>query len=520
MKNKIFFVALTVLVAAIPFVFNIYYTTPDDPRYIGLVSGAYTGTPMKELIYVGTILGGIEAFLYSHFSALEWYSIIYYLLTLCSFCTLLAITLNKDKGRLEKYSLIILLFVSQIYLSLTPQFTTLATQLGFTSLVCVLRSNKSRSWAIVGLVFFFFATQMRFVAAFIPYMVACPLFIRTIKLSDKQWWKERVWLLGIIAVAAFTFTADKIAYRDPQWSEFDKANDARAYIADNPIAGDFKNELKDTKEAIAYDLLYSYRVFDTNITPPEKLIEYQQVFKGRALQTIRHNILPYIYGYKALGCWIYIIVLVVLVVDLLRHRKWWALCLLWAILTMFALANLQMMSYSFPKERVMLCTYVALVFATLYIANEYSKYSQQIILVTIAVVGLQYLKRDFYEVRQSLSERTIVQETEQMIQSAGDSKVMLLVPTYLTPEAFQTSSSPIYTKSVIQGWLHFYPATEKKYQPFTTFTDGLPLLVQKESVEQLALICKLLKLEYNKDANISIIKESEHYQLVNLIEER
>lgn len=517
-KNKIIFVALTILIATIPFVFDIYYTTPDDPRYISLVSGAYTGTPLKELIYIGSILGAFEASLYNTIPSIEWYSIMYYVLTLSSFCTLLTVVLKLKKDKWIKYSMVVLLFVCQMYLSLTPQFTTLATQLGFTSLVCMLRSAKNKGWAITGIIFFFFATQMRFVAAFIPYMVACPLFIRTIRFNDRLWWKERVWLFGIIAAASVTFAADKIVYSDQQWSEFDKANDARAYIADNPIAGEYKNELKDSKESIAYDLLYRYRIFDTNIITPDKLLEYQQVFKSRVSQTIRHNILPYLNSYKALGCWIYIIVLILLIIDLLRLRKWWALCLLSTTLIMFVLANLQMMSYSFPKERVMLCTYVALIFATLYIANEYSEYSKHLIFITILVVGLQYVKRDYHEIRNSLSERTIVQETEQMILAAGDTKVMLLVPTYLTPEAFHTSFSPIYTKSVIQGWMHFYPAAEKMYQPFTAFTEGLPLLVKKEATEQLDMILELLRLHYNKTATVQVCKESEHYKLVRLIE--
>ena len=65
-KNRIFFFFASIfIIAFIPFVFDVYYTTPDDPRYIALVSGAYTGTPEKELVYEGVILGLLESKLYS-----------------------------------------------------------------------------------------------------------------------------------------------------------------------------------------------------------------------------------------------------------------------------------------------------------------------------------------------------------------------------------------------------------------------------------------------------------------------
>ena len=80
---------LTLLVALIPFICNIYYVTPDDPRYIALVSGAYTGTPQKELIYIGSIYGALLAFLYDTIEGHEWYSIFYYFLSLICFLTLL-----------------------------------------------------------------------------------------------------------------------------------------------------------------------------------------------------------------------------------------------------------------------------------------------------------------------------------------------------------------------------------------------------------------------------------------------
>jgi hypothetical protein len=103
-----------------------------------------------------------------------------------------------------------------------------------------------------------------------------------------------------------------------------------------------------------------------------------------------------------------------------------------------------------------------------------------------------------------------------MIEKVKDSKVMLPVPTYLTPEAFHTSKSPIYTNSIIQGWMHFYPKADLRCQPFTAFTDGLPILVRKNAMEQLDIIQRLLKLHYDIDSRQDILDESENYYLVKI----
>ena len=74
MKKKIivFGVLPVLLIALIPFVFDVYFTTSDDPRFIALVSGAYTGSPEKELLYEGVILGFFESKLYSFSPDFEW----------------------------------------------------------------------------------------------------------------------------------------------------------------------------------------------------------------------------------------------------------------------------------------------------------------------------------------------------------------------------------------------------------------------------------------------------------------
>lgn len=518
-KRKLsLFVFLALLIVLIPFVCNVYYVTSDDPRYIGLVSGAYTGTPMKELIYVGAIIGGVEAFLYSIVPGIEWYSVFYYVLTTSCFCTILWCTLyNKKFGTAVRYVVLALVFILQIYLSLTPQFTTLSTQLGFTSLVCLLYADGRRIWNVWGILLFFLATQMRFAAAFIPYMVAWPLFFMKLGIHNKLWWSRKSWLIGLLMVATLTFCYEKYTYSDEKWNSFQTVNDARAYVADNPIAGEYTKYISVPEDKLAFALWYRYRVFDLNILSTEKIIEYKNIFKEKALETIRYNVKTYAITYLNMGIWLVAILGLILIYELIQKREWWNLVILSIIYIMFVAANLQMMSFSVAKERVMLGSYAALFFATMYMVCNHVRRARELIIASCMILGFQYLIKDYEQYTKNKDNQSLIVETEQMILTSGMPKVMLLVYVHLTPEAFHTSESPIYTHSIIQGWLHFYPKADLRYQPFTSFTDGLPILVDKKNIEQIRIIRQLLQMHYGIRSYSKTIKESEHYVLIELI---
>lgn len=511
-----FIIIATFVVAAIPFLFDIYYATPDDPRYIGLVSGAYTGTPQRELIYLGSIIGSIEAFLYRKFSDLEWYSIIYNLLSLSSFITLELLLLRSTLKHYLKYSILALLLVVQIYLTLSPQFTLLSTQLGFTSLLIMLCANKKKFRYFISFIFFFFAIQLRFVAAFIPFMIACPLFLYDFRPHNRSWWIEKSWVIGLILIASLSLIAENKTYNTPEWREFNITNDARGYIADNPIAAEYTGSIIDKKERIAYDLFYRFRIFDLNITTQKDFLKYAKDLHQRTLDNIKINFRPYLTIYLKMGGGMLFLTACWLLFELLRKRQWWTLCLLAGSCMLFIIANLHMMSYSIYKERVMLGCYVSLAFVLSYILLNNARNAKLILTVICIITCIQYTKYDYDKIQQSRYGISLVRETENMILSSKTNKVMLLVPTCLTPEAFHTSKSPIYTHSVIQGWMHIYPKSNTTFQPFTSFTEGLPILVEKSSIEQISLIRELIKMQYGISTSVTKINESNHYILLKL----
>ena len=516
-KNRMFFFFLSVLVIAfIPFFFDVYFTTSDDPRFIALVSGAYTGMPEKELIYEGVILGFLETKLYSLAPDFEWYSIVYYLCTLFAFAAILWQVLICDLSKWKRIAVVSLVLITQIYLSFKPQFTTLATQLSFASIILGISPNGGYKKYWLSILLFFFAAQFRLAAALLPYMIAWPLFLKDMNLRSLIWWKEKIWLISIILVVLACYGADKCTYHSEEWKTFNNINDARGYMADNPMAITYSNEIKNEKDRLAFDLYYRYRIFDLNILTPEKLEEYQQIFKQRKFDTICFNGRDYLKTYWNMGGWMVVLLCLWLFSELVRKRQWLALLLCVTSIGMFTLANLNMMSTSFAKERVIFCSYVTLLFVILYLLSAYSHYSHYVVIVVCIVYSIQYLYKDYECIKDTRRPRPIIAETESMIEKVKDSKVLLPLPSNVTPEVFHTSKSPIYKNSIIHGGMHFYPKVDKRCQPFTAFVDGLPLLVRKNTMEQLDIIQRLLEMHYGIESQQRIVDESKNYYLVKI----
>lgn len=511
---------LTVLVALIPFICNIYYVTPDDPRYIALVSGAYTGTPQKELIYIGSIYGALLAFLYDTIEGHEWYSIFYYFLSLICFLTLLQRIIICSLSRSIKWSLVLLLFSAQCYLSLKPQFTMLATQISFTSLICMSIGIEAKRKSIVllgfSVILFFIATQIRLAAAFIPYMIACPLFFCNKDIKRKIWWTRRMWILGLLIVATITVVVDKITYNSEEWKSFYTYNDDRAYVADNPSSEDYSLKISDNKEKLAFELFCKYRIFDTNILTPAKLHKYKVDLCNMKWKTIRTNIKPYIYNYLYIGGWVLLVVFSWMATNFRRQKSKMAIILILMTLGLFALANIQMMSYSFAKERVLLFSLASLLYAICYII-KYTLQKNDVLLLSVSLMlTILFAHKGIRAFNETQADHSLISETESIIKSDKHEKILITVPVCLTPEAFHTSNSPIWTKSIVQGWMHCYPKVESKYRNFTALTNGLPLLIEKSSREQVSYIRKLIELQYRQYTKENILIESEHYILISL----
>lgn len=510
------FALLVLIIILIPFIFCLYYDTPDDPRYIFLCSGSYTDKPCYELVYVGTLIGRLNVTLYNSFPAIEWYSVFYFTMSILAFVTMALLCLGKMKDAVCKYSVLILLTVIHIYLTLHPQFTMLATELGFASFHVMLFANANKKVYLWGIFLFFLGVQMRFAAVFIPYMIAFPLFLMNFSLKDKSFWLERSWLVGLLVVSFITLFADRITYSSDQWQSFIRYNSARQFIADNPCGDLLEGEIHDEEDRLAYELFYHYRLFDHKILTIEKIENYKRQLESKTWMTIRHNIRPYLLAYNDMGGKILLLLCLMLMVELVRHKKWMCLTILVSMVSMFLLANIYMMSTSYIKDRVALFSFVSLFMGIVYMSFYNIRYFRYVFFFMCFYFCCSYAKKDYDAAMVSLHERPLIDETERMLTQSKCSRVFLPTYTELTLEVFHTKESPIGKKGIIQGWMHIYPKLPPKYKSFTAFTDGLPLLVKKEDAGQIALIQRLLYLHYKKKTKAVILRQSRHYYFMKI----
>lgn len=515
--SKILISVSVIALLSILFFQTIYFSTSDDPRYIYLLSGVYTGTPCAEVVFMGYLFGTLCSWLYSMNSTIEWYTVILYGLYILSYIVITWHVLKWNPQKtFVKYVVAFSFFVFQIYLLLIPQNTILAIELSFASLVLMLNSKYCFRKQFYGILLFFIATQIRLSAAFIPYMIACPLFLCDFRWKDASWWKSRISLGGLIVAAAITIFTGKSAYSDEQWKEFNEYNEARGFLADNPIAGEITAKIANQEDRLAYDLFYRYRIFDQNILTIEKINNYKKIYENKRNEVIRRNIRPYMNAYRNMGGGWVLLVLVWVVFELVKRKRYYALINLIIVIVLFLGANLFMMSTSFPKERVLLGSLMSFFFAIIFVSYNYVKYIEILLVIICLFWGFRYTSLDYSTLRIHLPNNE-VKEVEQILRQSDYEKVMLPVPTQLVPEVFHTSSSQIGKKGVIQGWMHIYPKADLSYQPFTAFVEGLPLLVKKDATEQIDIIKTLLKLHYNINATHIILEESENYYLIKLL---
>lgn len=302
MKTKRFILSVTILIfVLLPFCIKIFWSAADDPRYIFMTSGAYTGTHSGSLLYVGSIYGNFVGWLYQLFPVLEWYSVIYYLLFTVSVFLLSKAILNSTLSREIKCSVYVILFITHLYMAISPQSTFLASDLSISTMVLI-RGKRSHAKFLLSFCLFFIATQMRLFGALMPYMIAMPIFMLSKNITIGNV-KRYVMPFAVFFVLSCTsFLSDYLKYHSTsEWTQFKKFDAARCYITDNPLSGELIDGIHNPKDKLAYMLFQKYRIYDTNVLPVEKMVHYADMMKTYRLKNIQNNIVPYARFYLSFG---------------------------------------------------------------------------------------------------------------------------------------------------------------------------------------------------------------------------
>lgn len=517
MKKKHFILLLTIILfAIIPVCFNIFWSAADDPRYIFMTSGAYTGTPSGSLMYVGSLYGSFIAFLYSITVNIEWYSLLYYFFFILSIAIITKKILWANIKAEIKYLGLSLILFTHTYMALSPQSTFLAADLSIASMALLYR-YKNRINLIYAALVFFIATQFRLFGALMPYFIALPIFFfyKGVSLSNVR--KYIVPSCIFILLSAITFGSDYIRYNStPEWHEFKKFDAARCYIADNPLSYKLSEHISNKEDKLSYDLFQKYRIYDTNIMTVDKMVNYASMMKKYRWKNIQNNIRSYVHFYLSFGFWGVVLLILWGGISLFMSKDNKRLILLLATSALFAFANLFMMGQSEAKERALIGALFSFVFAVIIILGIKFKHYRLCYIIFTLCFCLQFTKH-IKQVYQCIPDKmAILEETESILNEVPYQKVYMPVPSCIDPEAFHSSNSPIANKTVIQGWLQIFPEEDLKYRHLTAFSNGLPILVKKEAKKQVQIIKELLDIHYGIKTEIKLLRASKNYELIQL----
>ena len=252
-KYKRYILAFSILFNALLFMLVIANNPPvwytnDDFRMMTIVSGAYTGTPSADIIFMRYPIGIILSGLYKITTLIPWYALFtmfcmyvpscifsYYLVkkTYEKKCTALGIVL---------YLLLFLLLI-QKYICL-PQFTLTSAFMGVGAIALIHEMPEKNNGRHI--VFAAFCAILSFAVRSKTFYLLLPviaLIIAVRILRDKHSLKKYVlWGISTIVICGLVFAVDMLAWSRPEYKEFKEFKEVRAEVYDyDAIPGYYEN---------------------------------------------------------------------------------------------------------------------------------------------------------------------------------------------------------------------------------------------------------------------------------------
>lgn len=501
---------------------NIVYSTADDYMYILITSGAYTGTPSPYTIFEGYLYSSLIASLYKLTNQLEWFSIVQHFLGVLSF---VVISWYLFKSKLKSslvYCFYSVIFVAQLYVLLSPNFTLSAAELSFASLVVLLNNRGNIKYEMFALLLFLVGSEIRFLAVFLPLMVLFPIFMYS---QEKKFYISKQFLhtsfflcCMVIGAIILKVYSNNIYNSDSNWKYFFEYNNARGYLNDNPRANDAIKIFDDDNKKEEYNLLINYRVNDGNIVTAGELNKCADFIKGSFFESISHNIISYILMIIQIGGIFAFFILIFLVYEMLRGREYW-LCAIaaWGIISV-AFACLFMASSSVAKLRTIMplifAQYFLMVWCSYRIKKKYFNYLWMFFCL-FGVLRLGFWTKAIY--KDNANAISGIEEVNHFLMTVPMPKLLVHTKIPIRGEAFHYSQSPIAKKLVRAGWLTNSPITKIHYDGFLSYTKGLPYFYNKSQEKYVEKIQSLLGSYYGIKTQRVVISEYEDYVIEKMM---
>lgn len=504
--------------AIMPFCMTCVHASPDDDLMLLFASGAYTGKPSPYLIYSNIIYGCFISSLYKMTPSIEWYSVIQYMLHMFSICVILRGLLQTGINKVLKVLSIIVVLIVSVGCGACLQYTFLAAELSFASIVILLTSKGHKRYILAAFVFWI-STLVRLTGAVLPYMICLPILIFPFHLKDCSIKKRCLYLCYLIPLMAFTYLTDKVLYENNEdWKKFVQYNNQRQYINDNPSEKECISLFKaGTAQRNESELMICYRTQDGTILSQKEMKEMVELLNGKRIGNIKKSFYGYYYTYNY-G----IRIIVTLFVGILalfyinNKQKIWIITASTVSLFMFILANLYLMSRSRPKEPVMLALILCLIFVFVYYLVQIELKRLNIVLCGLMVLGTAaWLTKSFVESRNIINENLIINKhLEYLSGQTRDKKILFHNNTYFQSDMFRLSQSIVGRKIVRSGWTTNSPHTKRYYEGIKSLYDRQLPFIYNTNCEHYIKICdSVMKYHYGIDCRRVIIFHSGDFVL-------
>ena len=486
--NIILLACCAIIFLLLPLCGNIVYETADDYMFMLITSGAYTGTPSPYTIFEGYLYSSFIAFLYRFSNQLEWFSVVQHLLSVLSFVIISWYLLRSKIKSLLVYSFFLVLFVVQLEILLSPNFTLCAAELSLASLMILLNGRGNIKYGLLALLLFLIGAEIRFQAVFLPLLVLFPVFLYSQRKKfycSKEFFHTSIFLVCMVVGAFICRTYTNNVYNSEDWNYYYKYNNARGFLNDNPKAADATKLLDDDNKKKEYDLILNYRVNDGNILNADELDKCANYIIDNSSNSILSNMTSYLMMILASydGLWA-LVVCVFLVYEMTRNRNYKKLMiLLWGIMSVL-LACMLMASSTLAKARTVIPLLSALYFLMVWCSMQIQKrYFNYMLVAFSLILFLHWGYRVNVICHRNSKSISSVEQVNSLLSNVPATKLLVhnIVP--ISGEAFHYSQSPIAQKLVRSGWLTNAPITKVHYTGFKSYTQGLPYLYDKSQNE-------------------------------------
>lgn len=325
-KNFSFHLLINTIIALLyGFIFYCEFSTNDDITMARIASGFF-GDTNEHLIFISTIIGTFFKKMYNTIPNLDWFELIYYLISIASFS---AIGLVFSRSRTKKtviYYLIIIIVSYSAYCQ--PQFTKLSSYSAAAGWVCALYSNEfSLKRTIVSSFFLIISFLVRFESFIATSFLWLPVFVfqctkNGIKKSIKK-------IIAVILIVISTYCISTVfnnnAYNKTEWAQYNELKSSRALLFDNNLPNYENNiELYENLNINknCFDLLKNWNFDDKDVIDSNTIIKIsQKIDKPNIIELVGRFIYSFIiYSFTKKYMFIYLVIIISLFINQLINK--------------------------------------------------------------------------------------------------------------------------------------------------------------------------------------------------------